>query len=820
MESEEDNQDFSNRNSPDLNFLPFLKMYDYEIESTKKVPHLRIELESKIILVVNSSRKTAISMAQDKYGFRKFAPRLTRYTGRFGEQGILENNGELGRHLIDKELVAALCEDLDSINKGNPLFVSVDQNFEFLLQIKDYPKFAGYDVPCYSMYAVTRKDDSPQYKLEFSEMIEAYYCLLFHDDMDGIGGKFDLPSGFHLTIPLLHHGNLGKFDNFTVHRNEAKYKLANEKSWTISSDDLLPSTVISINDSISAATSFIAEIAYWPSNSVNSSEKGYRPKGTNGKEILLVYEENRTIWDTLVNSIIEEFSLPKTSDSSRESLENFDLSTPYAHDTLPRIGEETALVSFRNQLVHSPNLNDLFEEEYVHRFFYNFNSAKFFGNGLEIYDPKDITQQYFYIPKGIDAQYASELKWKIEAWHLLMREQYHRIKAKIFSLALNNASASFGSFFTEFIHFHDFTSDVSQWVMEVTSNQSAIVTGDVNTVISHGWAEQGEFDHTGGGDVSKTPLDNLTNFVMNHRGENFDEVIKELRENNHKGEDKLILIENIVAKKSRDELIELILAIVSWPDIKNQLEKVGLSKEYRLEKKLEAVSDLMTHFGYDSLKNTLPTLPFLIEKMNSFRSDRLQSNDLQAKVISLSKDIEWYLQLCIKGTLRKERKNSEVGKYMSELLDLDYYEIGKRNLGSLVNSDLPKIFDTFDLGKYPAQKLRDRFVAARNKFTHPGEDGPRISDAEVEDYAKQYFANATEFLQSLSNTKLTRPIPITITSVKETHHGYMEILCNKADGSEMIFIHPNLTNGIEVGSNLYMIAVNNPTRINPILFKF
>jgi hypothetical protein len=137
-----------------------------------------------------------------------------------------------------------------------------------------------------------------------------------------------------------------------------------------------------------------------------------------------------------------------------------------------------------------------------------------------------------------------------------------------------------------------------------------------------------------------------------------------------------------------------------------------------------------------------------------------------------------------------------------------------------VNEDLPKLFEKFELGQYPKQEIRDALVSSRNRITHPGDDEPKLSDDEITKHGNRFLESGSKFLKLLKGTSLTHPIPLTITSIKETHHGYVEISGNTLDGNELIFIHPNSSYELKVGSTWYMIAVNNPIRINPILFDY
>ena len=171
--------------------------------------------------------------------------------------------------------------------------------------------------------------------------------------------------------------------------------------------------------------------------------------------------------------------------------------------------------------------------------------------------------------------------------------------------------------------------------------------------------------------------------------------------------------------------------------------------------------------------------------------------------------------------MRERRKSSEVAGPMAELLGLEHYSVDKRGLGHLVNEDLPKLFEEYEMdGKNPAQKIRDKLVKSRNKFAHPGNDAPKLSLEDTISYSTQLVENGKQYLQLLEETSITLPIPITIVSVKETYHGYVEITGNTTDGAELIFLHPDFAKDIKVGSTLYMIATNNPIRMNPVLFDF
>ena len=107
------------------------------IQDIDSVSYLRIELDSKIVLVVNSSRKTAISLAQKKYGLREFASKLTRFTGNFGQRRGDSGEGLRGSYSFDKELASSLAEDLAAIHNNKefnemPRLDTIDPEYDFL----------------------------------------------------------------------------------------------------------------------------------------------------------------------------------------------------------------------------------------------------------------------------------------------------------------------------------------------------------------------------------------------------------------------------------------------------------------------------------------------------------------------------------------------------------------------------------------------------------------------------------------------------------------------------------------------------------------
>jgi len=778
--------------------------HSYEIENIDDVRHLRIELESKIVLVVNSSRKTAESLARKRYGMRIDAPRLTRFTGPIIGAGGGQQAEFHDEVRFDKELICSMLEDSTIVGEETnsdtlPDLVAIDPNFDFLLQPSGYPLYSLYRSPAFSLYAVTRKPDSPEYNLGYPNMIDSYYATLYHGHIDGVGRMFDLPSGFHTIVPLLHRGDIER----------AGFWPNGDGSWSESvifkgsrSNELATLDEESINDSIQAATQFVSDILFWPSDSINATEETHRPEGTNHKEILLVYEENRFIWEGLIHSLRSEFSLPVYDDGSMDNpiediFENVDLSVPWCHNVLQEVLEPgNELRSFRNKLAHSPLSFEEYNNRHASSFLSEYKKFEYFADILEIYDPKDITMYTYYIPKGIDAKEAvDDTRWTVVAWQRLMQWAKHLLKANMFSIAARVKDGAECNLHTKIFHYHN----VDEKIFHLESDSI-----NKKQIISQ----------------SRPPLENLRDFVMDNKGENFEDMIEELRQNQHKGTDEIIFVEHIVRKETHDELIELISEIVAWKKIKEALKLKGSSKQYERTQKTEAIGELLAHFGYKSLRNNRPSLTNLIAKMKLFNPDEWSSKEMEYQVISMGQEIEWYLRLCLKGTLRKERKSSEVSKYMAEILSLSYYNLEKRNLGSLVNEDLPKLFEKFELGQYPKQQIRDALVSSRNRITHPGDDEPKLSDDEITKHGNRFLESGSKFLELLKGTSLTHPIPLTITSIKETHHGYVEISGNTLDGNELIFIHPNSSYELKVGTTWYMIAVNNPIRINPIMFDY
>ena len=813
-----------------------------DVQDIDNVPYVRIELDSKIVLVVNSSRKTAVSLAQKKYGLREFASRLTRFTGPIGQR-IGDFSEDQGSYFIDKELASSLAEDLLAIHNNKevhemPKFVSTDPEYDFLLQVEGYPRgvFSKTD-PSSSMYAVTRKNDSPGYKLGYQNMIDSYYAMFhFDESMDGIGDDTDLPSGFHLVLPLLHHGVFEDEINGKILKTQAQYKSVSENRWVIQSDQLSDCEKDSINEAINAATQFISDVLFWPSDSVNASYDELRPKGTTRKEFIVCYEENKVIWDALIVSLRNEFSLSIQQESKEQVFENVDLSVPHGHDILAGVLDDTSdLIRFRNRVAHDIGYYNGLRKDHLDNFWKEFQKYEYFSGGLEIYDRNDITQLYYYIPKGVDASTAiGSFKWSTICRQRLIQQAKHLLKAKIYSKAAQNLSGKETLLHSTIFHYHNFTEDafvstansdvirnpVSQ--QKSISQESTIVRGnlsvntspsDENTVIETYTINNWSMDNP--------PLDILHDFVIANQGDNFEDLINELREDGHKGSDEMIFMEHIVSKEPHTKLIGLISDMVPWVKIKEQLKEFGSERKYAHTEKADAVNELLNHFGYESLENKRPTLRSLIKKFEGFEIENIPANELESFVMAVSKELEWYLRLCVKGTLRERRKSSEVAGPMAELLGLEHYSVNKRGLGHLVNEDLPKLFEEYEMdGKYPAQKIRDKLVKSRNKFAHPGNDVPKLSLEDTVNFSTHLVENGKQYLQLLEETSITLPIPITIVSVKETYHGYVEIIGNTTDGAELIFLHPDFAKDIKVASTLYMIASNNPIRMNPVLFDF
>ena len=116
------------------------------------------------------------------------------------------------------------------------------------------------------------------------------------------------------------------------------------------SDQLSDVEKDSISDAINAATQFISDVLFWPSDSVNALHNEWRPKGTTRKELIVCYEENKVIWDALIASLRDEFSLCIQQESKEEVFENVDLSVD-GHHNLARILDDTSdLIRLRHQV--------------------------------------------------------------------------------------------------------------------------------------------------------------------------------------------------------------------------------------------------------------------------------------------------------------------------------------------------------------------------------------------------------------------------------------------------------------------------------------
>ena len=813
-----------------------------DIQDIDSVSYLRVELDSKIVLVVNSSRKTAVSLAQKKYGLREFASRLTRFTGNFGQRRGDSGEGLRSSYSFDKDLASSLAEDLAVIHNNKevhemPKLATIDPEYDFLLEVEGYPRgLFSTTNPSSSLYAVTRKNDSPGYKLGYPDMIDSYYAMFHYDEsMDGLGFETDLPSGFHLVFPLLHHGDFGdEINNLKVMKTQGQYNHTSENRWVTYSDQLSDVEIDSINEAINAATQFISDVLFWPSDSVNADEACWQPEGTTRKELIVCYEEDNVIWNTLILSLRDEFSLSIQEESIEQVFQNVDLSVSHGHHNLAGILDDTSeMYGFRHRCVHENGYSNGLRKNHLNNFWRELQKYEYFSGGLEIYDRNDITQLYYYIPKGVDASTAiGNFKWSTICRQRLMQQAKHLLKAKIYSRAAQNLSGKETLLYSTIFHYHNFSAEIHH---DETIVPESIISERVRHIISTAktgnWSVEKHEDgeeiiisltrKSGNLNLDMPPLDNLHDFVIANQGDNFEDLINELREDGHKGSDEMIFMEHIVSKEPHTKLIGLISDMVPWVKIKEQLKEFGSERKYARTEKADAVNELLNHFGYESLENNRPTLRSLIKKFEGFEIENIPANELESFVMAVSKELEWYLRLCVKGTLRERRKSSEVAGPMAELLGLEHYSVDKRGLGHLVNEDLPKLFEEYKMdGKYPAQKIRDKLVKSRNKFAHPGNDVPKLSLEDTISYSTQLVENGKQYLQLLEETSITLPIPITIVSVKETYHGYVEITGNTTDGAELIFLHPDFAKDIKVGSTLYMIATNNPIRINPMLFDF
>ena len=154
------------------------------------------------------------------------------------------------------------------------------------------------------------------------------------------------------------------------------------------------------------------------------------------------------------------------------------------------------------------------------------------------------------------------------------------------------------------------------------------------------------------------------------------------------------------------------------------------------------------------------------------------------------------------------------------ILDVNWYDIGGRNLGNLVNIDLSKILCEFvEDEKYIIQTVRDKLVNARNKFGHPGEK-PHLSLREANATLQTYLESALEYILWLEKSSLPKPIAVVIKSVKSTKHGYYEIETLKSSGIEMIYMPLGTEKEFEIGETWYIIPYSNPIRIEPLMFKY
>ena len=102
---------------------------------------------------------------------------------------------------------------------------------------------------------------------------------------------------------------------------------------------------------------------------MNAYEDCWQPEGTTRKELIVCYEENNAIWNTLILSLRDEFSLSIQEDSIEQVFENVDLSVSHGHDNLAGILDDTSeIYGFRHQFVHGNGYIDGLRRDHLDNF--------------------------------------------------------------------------------------------------------------------------------------------------------------------------------------------------------------------------------------------------------------------------------------------------------------------------------------------------------------------------------------------------------------------------------------------------------------------
>ena len=310
---------------------------------------------------------------------------------------------------------------------------------------------------------------------------------------------------------------------------------------------------------------------------------------------------------------------------------------------------------------------------------------------------------------------------------------------------------------------------------------------------------------------------------MRNRGENFSGTVEDLQSRGIRGDDRMVVYEHIIREFEEGLEKEAILSLVPFEAIRRELEiRVPNAKRYDFSERGKAVQDLLFNgFGYPNISETRPDVLSLRDKYQRI-SEELPYKDpkkCMSTGIEITREMEWYLRICIKGAIREFAKSEDISETMKRMTGSDRYLLTKRNLGQLVNTDLGAIIQKYlPEETHFKQSLRDKVVSSRNAFGHPDKEAPHLSLDEANKKLQIYIDSCLKFVSLLDDSQLPTPIPIVIKSVKSTKHGYFEIEAVSSSGNETIYIPLAGNTEMEPGDRWYLIPRSNPIRIEPLLF--
>ena len=773
----------------------------------KDIRYMKIEREGRVIIIANTDRNSAQALAEEEFGLRESASLLTRFTGFVGQDRAAATDN-WGEFFVDHELIASFSEDISHEKASSEILegISIDSNEMFSLR-EECPHNHGP-----STYIRTINQDRPDFILSYRQMLFAYATTIINnEDNDGVGSGSELPQGFHAILPLLHDGDLLDWG----------------KGW---------------EDVTGAAADFVLQLFLWPSDPTEAAEPGHvirtDEKGeefidTTGmdKEIILFYEQDSDAWVDFVDQVELRFDVPiddgtgpsldllqitgshdeqsflrnvPNPDVISDPLPKTDLSPYWGNNLLNELLDGMFLqVSDWAKLVRGetePPANVLswsnIELDHVNSFVSNLYAAKQARGEIDTVEIGEDSEAF--IIKGMDYDASNNDDNKPKLWLRLLRAFSHLQVARFYCASLkceNKDLPTLGSTYISYSGYED----------EIDFSLEAPVEVRYEP------------------DLHDRPLSHLVDFIMDNKGENFETTVEDLRESGLDGDDRMVIYEHIIQAFEKDDETRSILTLVPFDSIKEELKiRVPESRKYNINENTEALQELLLKgFGYPDISEIRPDVPTLEETMQK----RLEGlpYDLDkclSEGSAISREIEWYLQICVRGAIREFAKSEDVSENMKRLLEVGYYDLSKRSLGDLVNTDLYCIMRKYlPEESYFKQKLRDDLVKSRNTFGHPAEDTPHLSKDEANKILQTLLDSAIEFISLLDDSEIPNPIPIVIKSVKSTKHGYYEIEAVSSSGPETIYIPLGGTSGIEPGDKWYLIPHSNPIRIEPLLFK-